>query len=334
MFKQLYNEAMLKLRIEPDGPILIKASERGDDPTRPDMEFVRTNHQGRETIYLPGSSLKGVLRAHCERLARTVQPETTASQLLSDRLSCDPLHEKLSCSSQWEKEKSKAKRREREPVGTEEIYQRSCFICRLFGNTSLASRFRITDAYPPEGTRPEEIITEERNGVAIDRVFGSVAVGPFNYEVATKAVFTCEIHLRNFTAAQLGLLALALRDLEQQRVGVGFAKSRGLGRVKAAVNKVNFRYPACSLNGSLTLLGRDKPNTAPNVLAGAGAFEPDEKYGLGKSDQVALPDGISLSADEDWEEPSLTLEDATQIKALWRKCAEAWRATVELAAKE
>lgn len=334
MFKQIYNEATLALRVEPDGPILIKASERGDDPTRPDMEFVRTNHQGRETIYLPGSSLKGVLRAHCERLARTVQPEAIASQLLSKRLSCDPLHEKFACGSQWEKEKSRAKRREREQVETEEIYQQSCFICRLFGNTSLASRFRITDAYPPEGTPPEEIITEERNGVAIDRVFGSVAVGPFNYEVATKAVFTCEIHLRNFTIAQLGLLALALRDLEQQRISVGFAKSRGLGRVTGTVNKVSFRYPACSLNGSLTLLGGDEPNTTPNVLAGAGAFKPDEKYGLSISDQVALPDGISLSADEDWDEPSLTLEDATQIKALWRNCAKAWRAIVELATRE
>lgn len=329
MFKQLYNEATLKLRVEPAGPILIKASERGDDPTRPDMEFVRTNHQGRETIYLPGSSLKGVLRAHCERLARTVQPETIAPQLLPVRLSCDPLHNKHSCSGLWETEKNKVKRRERDSVSVEEIYHRSCFICRFFGNTSLASRFRITDAYPP---RPEDIITEERNGVAIDRVFGSVAVGPFNYEVATKAVFTCEIHLRNFTVAQLGLLALALRDLEQQRVGVGFAKSRGLGRVKAVVNRVSFRYPACSLNGSLTLLGRDKPGTTPNVLAGAGAFGPDDNYGLGKSDQAALPDGINLSAD-DWDEPALTLEDEAQIKTLWRNCAKAWRATVESAAR-
>jgi CRISPR/Cas system CSM-associated protein Csm3 (group 7 of RAMP superfamily) len=46
----------------------------------------------------------------------------------------------------------------------------------MFGNTSLASRVRIEDAYP-DRDKPKPKL-EERNGVAIDRVFGSVAVGP------------------------------------------------------------------------------------------------------------------------------------------------------------
>ena len=149
MFKQLYNEATITLRLEPDGPILIKASESGADPTRPDMEFVRTIYQGQETVYLPGSSLKGVLRAHCERLTRTVQAEATVRELSARRLSCDPLHVSLSCGHQWEEEKQQAKRRHHE-VSTAEIYHRSCFVCRLFGNTALASRLRLTDAYPDD----------------------------------------------------------------------------------------------------------------------------------------------------------------------------------------
>ncbi len=61
MHKRLLNEAILSIAIEPHGPILIKAGDKGADPTLPDMEFVRTNG----TPYLPGSSLKGVIRAHC-----------------------------------------------------------------------------------------------------------------------------------------------------------------------------------------------------------------------------------------------------------------------------
>lgn len=316
MFKRLYNEAKLTLCIEPDGPILIKASESSADPTRPDMEFVRTLYQGRETVYLPGSSLKGVLRAHCERLARTVQPEEIAQQLCERRLSCDPLHRQFSCSHQWEEESN---------VSTEEIYHRSCFICRLFGNMSIASRLRVSDAYPND---PANMRTEERNGVAIDRIFGSVAVGPFNYEVVTVGAFTCHIQVRNFTIAQLGLLALALRDLEMQRVGVGFAKSRGLGRVRTTVTEVTFRYPTCILDETLILPGSDKPNTLPTELAGVGKFSPGDGYGLDDDDVAVLPDGVTLTTD-DWGEPYVTLTDTAQIKALWRECVKAWQKTIE-----
>jgi CRISPR/Cas system CSM-associated protein Csm3 (group 7 of RAMP superfamily) len=317
MFKQLFNEAKLTLRIEPDGPILIKAGEGGADPRRPDMEFVRTICQGRETIYLPGSSLKGVLRAHCERLARTVQPQELSRSLSERRLSCDPLDEKASCGDQWIKAKKNSS------IDSDVAYARSCFICRLFGNTALASRLRISDAYPKV-----RVLTEERNGVAIDRVFGSVAVGPFNYEVATTGAFIGTIHIRNFTIAQLGLLALALRDLDAQRVGVGFAKSRGLGRVRAAVEEISFRYPACALGDTLTLLGNDKPGTTTAELAGLGAFAPNGNYGLNNGDKTPLPENVQLTTD-DWDEPVLTLTDAVQINDLWRKCAKQWRAAVE-----
>jgi CRISPR-associated RAMP protein (TIGR02581 family) len=324
MFKQLYNEATITLRLEPDGPILIKASESGADPTRPDMEFVRTIYQGQETVYLPGSSLKGVLRAHCERLARTVQSDAVTPELSERRLSCDPLHARFSCGQQWEEEK----RRRRREISTAEIYQRSCFVCRLFGNTSLASRLRLTDAYPDDLAT---VRTEERNGVAIDRVFGSVAVGPFNYETATAGVFVGRIQVRNFTIAQLGLIALALRDLETQRLGIGFAKSRGLGQVKASVQALTFRYPACTLNGTLTLPGRGRPDSAPTILAGVGAFAPEDNYGLGDYDHADLPDGLTLAPD-DWDEPYLRLTgdaQASQITSLWRACARVWRQAVE-----
>ncbi|HZP02605.1 MAG TPA: RAMP superfamily CRISPR-associated protein [Terriglobia bacterium] len=330
MFKQLYNEISIALDIEPDGPILIKASESGADPTRPDMEFVRTVFQGRETVYIPGSSLKGVLRAHCERLARTVQPEARAEKLDAKRLSCDPLDDKLSCSRQWEpKKQARAKEErasnEREGLATEEIYRESCFVCRLFGNTSLASRLRAEDAYPEN---PGLVKLEERNGVAIDRVFGSVAVGPFNYETATAGKFKGSIRIRNFTTAQLGLLGLGLRDLAAGRVGVGFGKSRGLGRVRATVNNLSVRYPACEFNGRLTLLGSDQPGTGPDQLAGAGVFPAGKDYGLDSSDVVKLPAGSRLGKD-DWGRPGLSLEKSEQITELWKACVQSWQKVIE-----
>ena len=75
----------------------------------------------------------------------------------------------------------------------------------MFGNTLLASRIRIEDAYPID---LQKVRIEERNGVAIDRVFGSVAVGPFNYQVCTAGEFQTKIHLKNFTLNQLALIEL------------------------------------------------------------------------------------------------------------------------------
>ena len=49
--------------------------------------------------------------------------------------------------------------------------------------------------------------------------------------------------MKNFTTAQLALIALAIRDFDEQRVSIGFAKSRGLGQVSMKVNSVEIRYP-------------------------------------------------------------------------------------------
>jgi len=306
MHKRLYNEAIIQLTISPDGPILIKAGEKGADPTLPDMEFVRTYHDGRDTIYLPGSSLKGVLRAHCERIARTVGGEW---------LACDPLDSRKSCSAKLE----------RKAQNGAEAYRQSCFICQLFGNTSLASHLRITDGYPAD---PEKVQLEERNGVAIDRVFGSVAVGPFNYEVCTEGDFQTTIHIKNFTVAQLGLLALTLRDLGAGRVGVGFAKSRGLGRVKARLDSLAVRYPTSQRqSNAIAVLGIGREVGQGDQILGLGRFLSDDErkdYGCPAGDWAPLPQGLGYGENE-WGELELSLDAPEAIKAVFRNCVSQWR---------
>lgn len=225
MHKKLVNHCTIDLTIIPDGPILIKSGKEGADPTKPDMEFVETYHAGGRTIYLPGSSLKGAIRAHAERIVRTVGGDNNTQKLwASDPMKGDYLPKNLS---------------------SHEIYKQSSFTDQMFGNTSIASRIRIEDAYP-DNSKP--LKTEERNGVAIDRVFGSVAVGPFNYQVCTAGEFKTKLHLKNFTLAQLGLIGLVLRDLNDGWFGLGFAKSRGLGTVKIQLNKAVVQYPGCILS--------------------------------------------------------------------------------------
>ena len=275
MHKRFVNHCTIDLTISPCGPILIKSGKEGADPTKPDMEFVETYHQGGRSIYLPGSSLKGAIRAHAERIVRTVgsdKPSNSSGQIWAS----DPLDRNMF--KDLEKEKD-----------SRQVYRLSSFTAQMFGSTAIASRIRIEDAYPVDRT---QLKIEERNGVAIDRVFGSVAVGPFNYQVCTAGEFRTKIHLKNFTLAQLGLIGLVLRDLNDGWFGLGFAKSRGMGLVEAKLNSAVVQYPGCVLEENSIKAIASHQQWNKTMLLGAGEFLDDaeaSRYGFPKPDQQETP---------------------------------------------
>ena len=326
MHKRIVNQAIIELTISPAGPLLIKASDQGADPTKPDMEFVETYHEGDRSVYLPGSSLKGAIRAHCERIVRTLGSERPNN---SSIWTCNPLRDKannrpdLSCSKRLDDE-NKARKRAREAEFTgSEFHTLSCTVCRLFGNTVIASHARIADAYP---VNSKEIRREERNGVAIDRVYGSVAVGPFNFEVLTAGEFTTKITLKNFTTAQLALIALAIRDFDEQRVSIGFAKSRGLGQVSMKVNSVEIRYPTAVVeDNQVRTIGNQTDPFSNNVVVGAGELVNDtdvDDYGFPNPDSVAV--NVQAQSDDYGLGATFNFQSSEDITSLWRECVGRW----------
>lgn len=276
MHKQYLNHCTIEITLEPDTPLLIKSGEEGADPTKPDMEFVDTFYQGNQTIYLPGSSLKGSIRAHAERIVRTIggeQKPTNDDQLWAN----DPINDNY---QYLEKVKSHPKA----------LYKKSSFTDQMFGNTYVASRVRIEDAYPVE---PTQIKVEERNGVAIDRVFGSSMRGAlFNYQVCTGGQFKTRIHLKNFTLAQLGLIGLVLRDLNEGWFNIGFAKSRGMGSVTVTLNQATVQYPSCMIENDQIRNLKNNQTWSANTLLGVGQFvTPQEccEYGFPQEEKVEIP---------------------------------------------
>lgn len=327
----MVNQAKLEITISPVGPLLIKASDQGADPTKPDMEFVETYYAGDRSVYLPGASLKGAIRAHCERIVRTVGNERPVN---SGIWTCDPLKDKeknpldLSCGKKLDNENKARKKAEKPEYTGSECQTLSCNVCRIFGNTVLASHTRIEDAYP---INPNEIHREERNGVALDRVFGSVAVGPFSFEVITSGEFKTTIHVKNFTTAQLALIALAIRDFDAQRIGIGFAKSRGLGQVNMKVNNVKIHYPTAVVEDQkLRMMGNPVKPFSRNIVAGAGQLvnETDANaYGFLINDSV----NVNVQAESDTYGLGATLifESSEDINELWRGCVGNWCEMVE-----
>lgn len=267
MLKQLVNECLIELAIRPTGPVLVKsglATVRG-----PDMAFVRTWRNGEPQVYLPGSSLKGVLRSHAERIARTFD-ETKA---------CDPFSKDgptMFCGQRFDQRKKQLN----EEVQNPEVYASSCPICRLFGSTWYGGRLATADAYA-EGTPPHP---EQRDGVGIDRFTGGAAHGAkFEMEVVTGGIFMTSLHIRNFELWQLGLVGFLLQDLKDGLIRIGMGKSRGLGAVKGEVRSVRVDF-----------LGPQAPEPADGqlTLKGMGEMVPEEMakaYGMTRPDAVTVP---------------------------------------------
>jgi len=215
MFKKLTNEAVLTVQLSVDGPLLIRSGEANSlDPALPDMRFVRCQHNGRQTVYLPGSSLKGVFRTRYEQLMK-----------LLGQAPCNLFDRFKSCS-----QKLKDKHKYEHTKDGEQRYNESCSACRLFGSLELGSRIRFTDAYPVG-----DVKLSMRNGVGIDRKTGAASSGAlYDFEVVESGTFQFEIRFTNFKRYQLALVLEILNDIDNGFVSFGMGTSRGNGSMKVA----------------------------------------------------------------------------------------------------
>jgi CRISPR-associated RAMP protein (TIGR02581 family) len=287
MFKRLYNELILLLDIEPVDPILIKSGVATLDG--PDMSFVETYRAGTATPYLPGSSLKGCIRSHAERLARTEAGERASVCMPFARQSegrWEPegaTEDDEACGTRWtaleggEEDEDEGKRR----IAPAAIYRLSCPACRLFGSTSMLGRVAIGDAYPKDG-KPS---VERRDGVGIDRFTGGASRGAkFDLQVVTAGRFRTRLDLKNFELWQLGWLAYVLWDMQEENFWIGSGKSRGLGRVKGTIAEAQLSYlgahrpPAGQVWGVGSCMGAGAAAPYdfqhPDVIELAGEYKP------------------------------------------------------------
>jgi CRISPR-associated RAMP protein (TIGR02581 family) len=284
MFAQQLNQLRLDLSITPRGPLLIRAGRKSVDPTRPDLECVRTTIDRRPTVYIPGSSLKGVMRSHAERL------------LLSEQIQVTPTFDE------------RARTALKQDASGPDAYKHTSPLGRTFGNLSLKSRVAVADLLPggfeePASAERERLIdlanaTEQRNGVGIDRLMGSARRGAlFDQEVVVAGRFDGRILLRNVQLYQLALVLLVLRDMEAGFVQLGSGTSRGNGWVGVEIRELVIE----------TRAGR-----APsNLLAGIGMLaSSDAGYDLFGNDQVRLPAGVEAKRRLVWDQITIRSQDA------------------------
>ncbi len=279
MLKKVYNEAKVSFQFSPalDSPILIKSGH--EDIMGPDMVFVKTMRGGNPEPFVPGSSIKGLLRSYAEKIARTLNEEAACIPYVTikDAKSDKSLLKYVSCGDLFKEKYGK-----KDPP-TFTVYRDSCPICKLFGSTYFVGRLETSDAYIDENA---SYTLEERDGVSIDRFTGGAAKrAKFELQVLSQGTFNSSLRIRNFELWQLSLALVTLKDFLDGYVRIGYGKSRGLGKVKGKMNEVLLYY-----------FGKNQPEN--NEIRGVGAFLEEEEAHLYGYDKNDLINNIVLSKQE------------------------------------
>jgi CRISPR-associated protein Csm3 len=208
LFERLEKRIILSGTLEAVTPLHIGSGKPEVEIGEVDLP-VLTDPKGQP--YVPGSSLKGRVRAEAERIAREKGMDV-----------CRPPDVKNMCGSL----KSK--------IGD------FCICCRVFGTAggiSVASKVKFRDAYPRSGV--EALL--ERTGIAIDRERGAVSKRALYTIQAVPAgtTFGFEVVAENLADDELRLLLAALRSVEDS--ALGGSSTRGFGKVKISIEKVSER---------------------------------------------------------------------------------------------
>jgi len=215
MFKDLRNEAKITFNMKLDSPLSIRSSKEGGiDPTLPDMQCIRTYKNGKYTVFIPGSSIKGVIRSRCEKIINFLGGST-----------CNIVNRSNACSVG------------NDNLTGEKVYKKMCPACKMFGSGSLGGRVKFKDAYPLGETK-----IGQRNGVGINRITGAAQGGVFyDFEVVEDGTFEVVITMTNYELYQLKLLLFVISDINDGYVAFGSGSTRGNGKMKIESLNIIFR---------------------------------------------------------------------------------------------
>lgn len=226
---KIFNQVVLDVRMKVNRTLLVGSGQGDITPGGVDVPQVRMTTSRHSDIqgepYVPGSSLKGAIRATCETVIRTFVDDYKESNVLC----YDDAPEEKTARGQGEGEQAK-------PL---------CMMCDTFGNTNRISKVSFDDAFLTNlGVFGKDRVVQQRAGVSLKRTTGAVDKGPFFIEFVPRgAEFEFKMLCTNILPAELKLLLLALELFNQGRFKLGGQKSRGMGSVTFEVDRITTYLP-------------------------------------------------------------------------------------------
>jgi len=215
-FDVLYREIVLSVEYTNRSPLGI-GSGTAKLPTSPvDLQVITIIKNGEHVPYIPGSSLKGVLRMVSENIVNSLN-----------------LHEYKcfmgeECKSRYDKLLKKYLKKNL-LNNAKNLLQKYCPVCKVFGSASYSAHLYVHDAYPVNNASRGVKV-----GIAIDRRSGTAKKGArYTVEyVEPGAVFHGNLVFRNVPNYLIGLVINALDMIDSGYVSIGGFKTRGFGRIK------------------------------------------------------------------------------------------------------
>jgi len=224
-FLEMRSRYLLDCRLTQAASLHVGTGVSGADTDAP---FIR---QGL-TPFVPGSSLRGVMRSTVERVTRSLGAGPRCCILFEDASDeCWAGNDRLRTKFET------AKARERTGfLRSDEFYL--CPVCRLFGSTLMAAQLKVSDARFEAAPK-----LVRRDGVGIDR--DTETARPkikYDFEVAEPGgedALEFTLQLENSGSDEMALVYILLKEMERG-FAVGGKKSCGLGTLTLRLNKVSY----------------------------------------------------------------------------------------------
>lgn len=274
----------------PDGPLMVKSD---CDGIAVDSLPLITAVPGGHTLVIPGSSIKGVLRSHAERIMRTVIPSIRSEHSFLDQIRL-PLVSDLFGEGGEKFDPDKIEDDSTDPLpGLSAIYVEDCHprISAESGSSTLTFSRKewgeVEQAIQPSdlssalekigmvGKAAKSPLLQQAFHVAIDRWTGSAADGLL-FSVLEPHLdnwneIRLQIKLNRIREAQqlaaTAFLLILLRDLSSGVLPLGYGTNRGMGSMLVTAIEINVQN---SRNSTLELLDnmsiiKGNIDLAPNI---------------------------------------------------------------------
>ena len=223
LFDRFQNRTLIQASLKMQTALAV-GSRLSLEPTGTDMPVLK---DANGLPFIPGSSIKGVVRFQAERILRTWnQPPRLWA--------CDPFGEpcvpETSRDGRRGKDKFWEEAGKNDAVFAQKVFEASCTACRLFGSPWLAGRVAFKDAYLTNA-EALPIVTQIRDGVGIDRDLGAARSRvKYDFEtVVPGACFGLEMLAENLEDWEIGFLLTVLRLWEEGGIAIGGKTTRGPG---------------------------------------------------------------------------------------------------------
>jgi len=238
MYHLFKNRITLSATLKAETALYIGAGQKNFTPMAVQGSLLKNQ---RNEPYIPGSSLKGVLRSFLE----SVQGEEEKAKCVSCTKDKEKsLSDKTARFNKIQELKAETGREDGDALLAEYITANSCPACRLFGSGIMAGKLKFADATL---LHPEAWMgTELRTGNAIDRDTHTVVTSTgalFDTEVIPSGTeFSLRIVAENLTQEEAAMFSELLEYFAQGGITVGGRSRAGLGMVSLKEIEVEVSY--------------------------------------------------------------------------------------------